>query len=246
MMNVNFLTVLPLILCIRYVSGHIAQFEMKDSTSAMAGHTALIQARNVEDITEKGLAGFVNPPIPHRNSQVYGKSDGHKPFSDWDEFMGPSGLDTAKTSNFRISGIRGRCGERVDALGFRYYSKTSSHLPENKDSQGMLYGGEGGRPNPGITHPNDVVFARVDARHGEYVAKVDFTTCRDDGRLCYIAFYSNYNNRLIFECGKRNGQAHTIDSGIYPNMGGRLYYMKGHAPGYIGQIQFVWAPSTVW
>lgn len=110
---------------------------------------------------------------------------------------GPTGPDTAKTTNFRISGIRARCGDRVDTLNSRKYSKRS-----RSDHTLKLYDGSGGRPNPMTEHPNDVLITRIDARNNEYTAKVELSTCMSDHCLCYIAFYSSRGKKIIFECGK--------------------------------------------
>lgn len=184
--------------------------------------------------------GYVMPKFDWRTSKVFGAFQPKDFYSDWWERLQHNRKTVQGTPLYNIVGIRGSCGERVNAIQFIYKKGNE------KDFYGKLCGDTGGFDNPAASSSGKWGYNAVNIAAAEYISKVDVFVCKHGAsdRICYLHFHSNHGNSIM-ECGRRPKpplKAESVDSNIFPNNRGRLYSAQGHTADEVDMMQLIWVP----
>lgn len=219
---------------------HVLSAALLPASNGSAEGSHLIKRNSIDDRTETHLPLFTMPAYPHTNSLHFGDASKQGKFSDYMSMLYGLGETKRDTIRYRLSGIRGRCGRRVDAIEFRYKDKNPKNLTPIFSPH---HGGNGGSPNP-----LNGGWAEIGVDRGEYVQSVDIRVChKDSNQICYLAFLSNLGGNTIWSCGeaKDSSLVKSVSSNIIPDNQGKLAYVQGYADDAVRQIQLVWVPGKV-
>lgn len=194
------------------------------------------------------MSGFSTPSFSHAVSDAWGGDKSKRSFNDYADYLADIGDENPNGPKYRLTGVRGRCHNRVDNLQFRYSRK---HGTKDQDVFGNAIGGGGGELNPHWSPKTRsqpfVDLASADGK--EYVDSIRVNVCETEksDRICWISISTNKRSN-VFECGVNTDRGTVKHAGINiikPNSA-RLYTVMGYYGHAIDKIQFVWVPANLW
>lgn len=210
------------------------------------GMSKRCETGNDDDINV--MIGFVTPEFKHKASDAWGGDKSHKSFNDFTDHLANFGEHDANRARpqYRMTGVRGRCGHRLDNIQFRYSKRGTRHA----DVVGTAVGGSGGNMNPpwNPTTKSQPFTDLVSDDGQDYVTSVQVNVCEAEhsDRICWIKI-STKRNPNAFVCGQNNrGIVKSANNDVIKSNAARLYSVMGYSGAEVDKLQFLWVPADIW